>query len=249
MKKYITIAALLASGTVAANALTPVEVTGDYDITAETAADARLDIRYDSDVLSHTITSTVANATINGFNGYGLKTVGKELTLNVLDTLSFTGDGGKFSDGGTFTMTVNTALSELELSDFVGGSFVRRTVLISDMFASPARTYFSDISVTNLSGYNLTDGGLVYALNLNGAWSYYSASDVSFSGNYAAVSSDAKAITLNKGSLYTFAEIQATNGASVKGYGFIAAIPEPSAFGMLAGLGALALVAARRRRK
>ena len=248
MKKYITLAALLAVGSTFANATTPIEVTGDYEITAETASDARLDIRYTS-VLSHTITSTVEDATIEGFNGYDLKREGKELTLNVLDSLTFTGDGGKFSDGGTFTMTVNTALNESELSVLESGSFTQRTVLISDKFGSPARTYFSDISVTNLSDYNLTDGGLVYALNLSGEWSYYAESDVSFSGDYASVSSNATAITLNKGSLYTFAEIKAKTGASVKGYGFIVAIPEPSAFGLLAGLGALALVGTRRRRR
>ena len=84
------------------------------------------------------------------------------------------------------------------------------------------------------------------------SWTYYSGNDIELAGNYATIKNSAQEISLSKGYLYTLAEIRASSGASVKGIGFIASaspIPEPSAFGLLAGLGAIALVGTRRRRK
>lgn len=246
MKKYITIAALLSAGAVFANAETPTTVNGSITLDGTLTEDARLDFTY-STIAAQKVTTTVDYVTIASTDGYGLNTENASVTFDIQYNLNATSDI-KFANGTGFKMYVETDLNANELADFNAGEFVDRMVVTTDYFANIASgSIFQNIKIGNISG--LTDAGLIYGLYSNSSWTYYSASDITFSGNYATVATGAEALELEKGSLYTVAKITAASGASVKGIGFVASIPEPSAFGMLAGLGALALVAARRRRK
>ena len=95
------------------------------------------------------------------------------------------------------------------------------------------------LNITAPTGY--TNGGLVY--KHDGA--YYSDVTMNASG-YCTIATDAVAIELEKGKVYTVADIRGTSGASIKGLSLLA-IPEPAT----ATLSLLALcgLAARRRRK
>ena len=251
MKKYITIATLLVAGAAFAHAeeITPTGMssgsTGTITLDGKQATNVRLDFTY-STTTTQTLTTTVDSVTIYGTDGYGMGTGDVSLVFNIQDTLTATNNIKLVSTGASSTWTVNTNLDAEELSLFNSENFVSRWVVTADIVENIAAYITNghiDVSLGNVSG--LKDGGIVFCLNSN----YYASSDITFSGNYATVKNEAEALTLEKGVLYTVAKITADSGASVKGIGFVAAIPEPSTFGLLAGLGALALVGTRRRRK
>ncbi|MBR5622971.1 MAG: PEP-CTERM sorting domain-containing protein [Opitutales bacterium] len=247
MKKYIAIAALLAAGSAFANAITATNAGSNGTITLDgtQATDARLDFTYNT-TTTQTLTTTVDSVTIYGTDGYGMGTGDVSLVFNIQDTLTATNNIKLVSTGASSTWTVNTNLDAEELSLFNSEKFVSRWVVTADIIENIAAYIANDhidVSLGNVNG--LKDGGIVFCLNSN----YYASSDITFDSNYATINAGAQALTLEEGVLYTVAKITADNGASVKGIGFVAAIPEPSTFGLLAGLGALALVGTRRRRK
>ncbi|MBQ9758356.1 MAG: PEP-CTERM sorting domain-containing protein [Opitutales bacterium] len=245
MKKYITIAALLAAGSAFANATTNTQVDGSITLDGRQPTDTRLDFNY-SGYATQTLTTTANSVTIYGTDGYGLNTAYTSLTFNIQYELTATNNIKLVTAGVTAEWTLNTNLNDSELSTFNSGNLVSRWVVNADIIENIASFVTNDnidLSLGNVSG--LKDGGLIFDCNST----YYAVSDITFSGNYATVKEGAQALELESGSLYTVAKITATSGASVKGIGFVASIPEPSAFGMLAGLGALALVASRRRRR
>lgn len=99
------------------------------------------------------------------------------------------------------------------------------------------------LTMSGLSGY--ANGGLIFDYN----GTYYAASDITFSGDYAGIKNDATALDLADGTLYTTLKITGSSGASVKGIGYLATetVPEPATATL--SLLALAGLAARRRRK
>ncbi|MBR5622528.1 MAG: PEP-CTERM sorting domain-containing protein [Opitutales bacterium] len=250
MKKYITLTALLAAGSslFAAPVATPVERDTTIDDTVN--ADTRLDFKYSTN-RNQSVTTNSDTVTILGTDGYGLNTANATLTFNIQYQLNITGTT-KLPTATTSSTIIKTLLNTTELSDLTDGESINRTVLTTDYIASfsPERV---SLSIDNIQDLNISEGGWIFGYNNSGSWTYYSKESTTISGGgYVTINPNANAIQLEKGMCYSLAEIHGTQGASVKGIGFIASaspIPEPSAFGLLAGLGAIALVGTRRRRK
>ena len=113
-----------------------------------------------------------------------------------------------------------------------------RTLITSDYLKISSLT----LNITAPTGY--TSGGLVYEYNN----SYYASNDVTMNGSgYCTIKSDASAIELADGMVYTVADIRGKSGASIKGLSLLAtaAVPEPTTATL--SLLALAGLAARRR--
>ena len=221
MKKYITLAALLAAGTACANAedfAWDITWGADTSITFTPEADYELAVSgISSDVgyKSTTYQSGTYTPNVNVGNG-GTWTLTFSVTNNsnealvfdglTLDVFTFNGDGisqGKDTDR-SFTFTVTNGETDAVLQ-------------------------YGQLANNTISGS--TSGSLTER-------------DIVLSGLTIAAGETAKiALKAEKGSSNTLGSFVGLTGIK------LSTIPEPSAFGMIAGLGALALVASRRRRK
>ena len=241
MKK--TLIALMAMAGVAM-AVTPTEVNGSITLNGTQPTDARLDVKY-STTASNTIYTSADSVTIYGTDGYGMNTENVSLTFDVLHTLNATSNIKLVTTGANSTLNVETTIKEAELATLDTEDIVSRWVVTADIINNiGAYVTNENISLTlnGLSGY--ADGG--YIFDCNGT--YYSASDITFNGDYATVNAGATALDLSAGTVYTALKITADSGASVKGIGFVTtSIPEPTTATL--SLLALAGLAARRRRK
>lgn len=247
MKKRITIAALLVAGTAFANAEginpTSYDVTfgdnGTSDLTSQ-----RSHIVFNGDnssldswLLEFTITkfgtggNTPVFATNFGTAGgsnerYGLSVYswydGSGLTLGL--------------DGNHVAGTDGVSPSKLDLD--LSNSVTLR--IAYDATSNVAYLYSADIrSGTDLTTMILENDQTLYGTNAGNG------SDVS---GKAAFWTDGGATHFTLGKVYDLSSI-AGNSALVEQYVKTLTIPEPSTFGLLAGLGALALVGTRRRRR
>ncbi len=214
MKKYITIAALLAAGTAFANAGTFTWNSTDGDFSGFKTTDGKLIAITGDFSLSMTFQLAYyhADCAIQLSPAAGLDSQGSF-------ELGFSGATAKIY---TFSAdnTSNTSTT--------GGHFS------SDRVVNSAATL-----IFNFSNYNADTKEYTMSITYPTAWN---ASDdsktVSFGGNVVW-----EKLTLGGDN----AKPSVSNlTLSTSAY---QVVPEPSAFGMLAGLGALALVAARRRRK
>ena len=208
MKKYITIAALLAAGSAFANALTITEDTemmgagnlfaGAFDFSFTISDIKSVTEDYDI-ILSYYQVNNGDNHTVNAFKlkSDGTLTLDRGKNLTLIDneltsasTIGTTHDFSKFTKIGSNEAYILTAGTYTV--DYLGGA----------NGSAAADLYLEGVKVASFTGGNH---------NMNGAAS--------------------GGLTLNV----------KVNDAYV--------IPEPSTFGLLAGLGALALVGTRRRRR
>ena len=266
MKKYITVAALLAAGTAFANAdVVAVFNCGGYN----DGRNAWMDT-----------TQGWTPATL-GTTGGSFNADADGITLSsttVTGVFSSTGPGGSFTvgtSGGTGPYAIPEALKTLS-SDVLGDGYGtlwggstnlygtgQVTFTLGGLKANTEYTVYLFSARAN-NGSNNGGGSVEWSTETSGAsWSVWTIGDsgsaeeksgsmVSADGSTTGDNASIVKVTFNTGDATEFAFDSGSNAAFTLN-GIVvdqgSTIPEPSAFGLLAGLGALALVASRRRRK
>ncbi|MBC8011617.1 MAG: autotransporter-associated beta strand repeat-containing protein [Burkholderiales bacterium] len=187
------------------------------------------------------------NITLNGQtnNSSGVGSTGTTVTKNGTGTLTFVGNNGY-----TGTTTVNGGTLALGASERI--NVASNLVMNSGTFALGGFTEtLGTLDVNGNSTIDLGSGGVAIFAN-SSAVAWDGASTLSIAGTFVSGSSikfgiDATGLS---GSQLAQIFIAGYDSLALNGSGFLtaSAIPEPSAFAALAGLGALGLVASRRRR-
>ena len=271
MKKYITLAALLAAGTACANAVDAgntllitfgsntgtgvttgigsfLEVAGmTYNIVS-TGGDSgwttgQNALKYADNTVAAGITFSTGQA-VSGTNGKVTTITDSDKVGDVFDT-SMMSSVINYDGGFTSTFSGLTNGKTYEIYAFAGRG-----------------NDYGGVAATDTNTYSISSGAeSIKAEIIDYTVSTANRSSPSVSGNTITAytqSNDGENQTCENWVLmkYTFTASGTTVNftASGEGCGNLGAIalvnvPEPSAFGMLAGLGALALVASRRRRK
>lgn len=195
---------------------------------------------------SLTLNGLSSGSSINSITVDGTLTLGKD--VQGLNNFTFGANGkigGTYNLGQSFNGSLSVTLTATETinSELELGNYTQKLTGDNAQIWNAERIKGATLTV----GDKVMAGGLIYSYGEN----YYRS--VTWSGGVASFL-DEDIITLEAGEGYLVSNIVA-NGQSgyhkVDGLSAIitAPIPEPSAFGLLAGLGALALVASRRRRK
>lgn len=241
MKKYIVFAALLAAGTAFADAATIV------DVDSTNFTESGNSYSYTADELTFTLTSSGTIRDFTTSSGDANKVAW--FTNSSVQDLLFAGDdqwakdvysdylaGG--SKGDSLTMTISgfkSGQTGIDLSFVAGcpfegaGTWAPHAVLNDDNSSVKGTLKYVGLNDQSLTTVDLPAQG--------GTTTPFSASIYMFSGLTANASGEIS---------FTVKGVQSHSAALG---GVAVAIPEPSAFGLLAGLGALALVGARRRRR
>ncbi|MBQ6705792.1 MAG: PEP-CTERM sorting domain-containing protein [Opitutales bacterium] len=253
MKKYITIAALLAAGTAFANAEESVDSLSDakFSIKNPTTGTYTLGDTFSS--TSFSFTFTLAPDVVNVIGESVETSEAMEIKPTLLSVTAgashYVGAGvGYSSNGETKLITgagiwgqATQASSSTSCGTYFGGSNIDN---LDDV---------KTIAVTVTHEVNSGTTFYISALSNDGTWAEYTpAKNTSLKWSSGNAAPSALDLNTNAGisSVYIFdSTILSASGAQAINHAAVAALPEPSAFGMLAGLGALALVASRRRRK
>ena len=233
MTKYITVAALLAAGSAFADAAVVSNINGTLNDPTEQLPDGGSGAYYGfSFTLPGSIegitTSTVVLESIEFVRAYSqMKGIAATAWLNIYSSGTPTGNGclGQSNDA-TATASVGSAADDAEWSSAVSfnGSNIELTL---------GTTYYVFFSSAEDTGadYAAASNIVKAALRLG--------------------KTDSGTVTLTGSDVAYLGTVGGTQGGGwMPAYKVtVSAVPEPSAFGLLAGLGALALVASRRRRK
>ena len=253
MKKYITIAALLTAGTALANAATLTEIA-----TMSALASA-------SEDTGTSVVETTENYT-NVDAAYSFTGAGSILKISNTDLLSYV-------EGGDGYLTIAawikpTSTNENSIFSFGGQNDGFKFALKNGGLQVTTK----GILDTNVSGSISTEDWTLVAVSINLSQSgnsrfYFGTEDNSYytkqlgtwndsSSDYFAIGSG-NSTSVRDGFVGEIANLKlfssnelVTNSDIVSKIGPAPVnVPEPSAFGLLAGVGALALVASRRRRR
>ncbi|HIV03816.1 MAG TPA: PEP-CTERM sorting domain-containing protein [Candidatus Spyradosoma merdigallinarum] len=257
MKNYITVAALLAAGAAFANADVVL-----HDITFADGNVITSDASLSNTGVSATITTNPADKTLyqstilgvysgpvkelpnvtlwvkeggtyKGNNNLTLNALKLDSGVSILSGVGATPSANEvsFNDGRNITLTGTDGFLDVDCDTF-------GKVIVSGLSGDSAVYLNSNGKLTLNSGNTLSDDVDIYAIVSGDAGSRTLVSGLSdgWSGSVF--------ISTNDGTSYEKASFTVSGGELS-----VSTIPEPSAFGLLAGLGALALVASRRRRK
>ena len=231
MKKCITIAALLAAGTAFVNAADLTSTFSDKETNSIGLSVAGIDGVTGSVALGDDLTFQTSGAAGGEGSFFSPNTnVGTGNTWTATFTYDF----------GAESLTVDSIVLDLGIftssGDWQGAN-------VSRSFDFSATLSAGTDSVT-YSASNVTIDGVVdgYGNGLN------THKEITLSGSELALSGDNVTLKLevSRAESNTLGCFIGLNSVTLKD---ASAVPEPSAFGLLAGLGALALVASRRRRK
>ncbi|MBR6798385.1 MAG: PEP-CTERM sorting domain-containing protein [Opitutales bacterium] len=226
MKKYVTLAALLAAGTTFANAesLTLPENT-DY--------------------------TWVAGSNASGIGTGATAEIVQKLATAIGDDLTgwFAGTGQAYDANSQYKSDISI-ISDSSFSFKCRPALSGEYVALGVTLTEAADSITISFETSNKLGYSLWSYDGTTATELVGLTYQGAAGSVSQTYDFAEIAADSQIFAIwtanhptgnvGGGQTVTVSNIALT---------YTAAVPEPSAFGMLAGLGALALVASRRRRK
>ena len=263
MKNYITVAALLAAGTAFANAdvITIAENFFGSSDTTQTAEFRGYEWgkpfdgtwTADSDASGGVFGAGTTNFSV--VYQYGLSSGDAAWSAGTL--YYGTASNKPVVSGNDPSLTVSGGSASITNIHYTGQ---RATVaVIQNMISADDLKSVTDLSLNftvsgnavDLAVFYLADGGGQNDVKRLGLWDYSSAG----AGTHS-MKLDYSAIDASKNGTFVVA-VRLDGVAAWSGVGSVSdltwsgtsAIPEPSAFGLLAGLGALALVASRRRRK
>ena len=265
MKNIITITSLLAAGTLAAGAAVPTKLLWGFDFTSDNLAAS-----------TGTVENLTGSGTIDTTGGrFG--TGSYTTTTDNSTKLSFTasGDTSSLAEGnGSFTLSFHAKYSSgltnwpvLAAFGAATGYQWKLTYYSNDGNMVLDRDGYTNLTTKDLGAYTPSTDWAHYALTYNADKTF----SLYINGNLLGTTSAANLTSTNPMKMFAFGgKLQNGNNSAVT-FSDIAiykgalrsdqikylsankanesAIPEPSAFGLLAGLGALALVGARRRRK
>ena len=264
MKKYLSIAALLAAGAAFANAASVTygeegtEVSaGDHDIYMLSGENPYKSVKISSAEGDSTVNVSIGTWGVEGtVDGMSVNSSSRGAPVNItlrngtlsgeIDTSGSTGKVNIDLQMG-YTSTENGGVS-LTTRIAAGTSFVlssNTTLEFNDM-SSGTGVLVWDLSENDVANQNVLISGKEGPAGEKGT--------VTFSKNVTIVlnfeSEAALDAVVNNNASWTVQVAGKETGRtlSVNENGVVTVVPEPSAFGLLAGLGALALVASRRRR-
>ena len=225
MKKCITIAALLAAGTAFVNAADLKSTFTDKETTSIGLSVAGIDGVTGSVALDGGVTFLTSGAAGGDSAFFSPNTnVGTGGTWTATFTYDF----------GAESLTVDSIVLDLGIftsgGDWQSGSVTRYFDFAATLSSGSSSEQYSAENIEIVGNGSNTQ----YALNLRG-------SELDLSGSSVTLE-----LTVSRTEGNTDGCFIGLNSVTLKD---AAAAPEPSAFGLLAGLGALALVASRRRRK
>ncbi len=227
MTKYITVAALLAAGSAFANA--------DVYTTTLTGSQPNNGNYYGFTVA---LTDTFMNTTGD--------TLSADLELNLDSVQLTTRTGGDLTGASSAKLAVYAYSADGTTGTFVGLS--DSAVNVQTSLGAPITFDFSDITITAGTQYQF----LFVSANAT-ADSVDSFDEYKENAIQVGISVLKESSTLPQGDgIYKSNNLNSWEGNFMPALTITTsspAVPEPSAFGLLAGLGALALVASRRRRK
>ena len=225
MKKYITIAALFAAGTAFANAGTPQILTWTGSNGTFTVDEAKQESNWNG------VTPTLDSGQVYGiytFSTGGSITIGSSGDLwggmYTSDGGSWTGTDGTFSTNSRMYTQGKTIVFSGNVDLGAGASYVLKT-----------RVLFDGVGRINGDGTQVASISALFNDLITADFEGLDKYDVSLS---------TAALTAEDMGKYFLS----TDGTNIV-LNYVSAVPEPSAFGLLAGLGALVAVSSRRRRR
>ena len=259
MKNYITVAALLAAGTAFANAgvITIAEnFFGDSNQTA-TFKGGQWGKPFngiwtaDSDASGGVFGAETTDFSIVYSYGLSGQAAGWDAGTLYYGTAN---NGAMHDPGNSPSLTVSGGSASITGVAVTTGQGATVAVIQNTISAADLQSV-TDLSLSFTVGSDPVDVAVFYLANGGGAYDvkrlglgkYSSEGAQSLTLDYSAIDATKDGTFVvavrNVGSSWTYV------GANDLTWSGTSAIPEPSAFGLLAGLGALALVASRRRRK